>query len=97
MSNSNPQPPVDRVTVTVDKQVVCRVTRNHRVLVAKNMTKDQMREALETLAGGLSDMLRITEQFVGAFVGDRAPTPGCTCPSCGLIMFYQQLQEPHLH
>lgn len=94
---SNRQPPVDRCSITVNSRTVCRITRDHRVLIHRKMTKDEAKQALEYAMVGIGTLMQTAEQFIGAFVGDKAPTPGCTCPSCGLILFYRQLQEPHLH
>lgn len=95
--SSNPQPPIDRVTVTVDNRVICRITRDRRTLIVKDMTLDEARRALEHLLTGTGNLIAVFETAIGAWAGDREPTPGCFCPSCALIHLHRTLQEPHLH
>ena len=86
----------DRFGVRLGERFTLRVTGDGQILLAKDLTVEELRDTITELARGLVILHGVTLTALEAAFDGSVPNGTCACPNCNLMRLRDQLAGPTL-
>lgn len=86
----------DRFAVRLGERFTLRVTDEGQILLAKDLSIEELRETVTELAQGLVVLHGVTLTALEEAFAGSVPNGACPCPNCNLMRLRDSLSAPTL-